>query len=131
MNETNLTNARLVGILRGLNDNIGARLLTKQLPAKLLYALNRSVPKVSEAYEAYNKSLLDLCKAYGVTPDTRGEVDQERKADLDKELAELLAQETTVALHTVSPDVLERCGEGVYEALTYGEVERLAWLVEE
>lgn len=131
MTERKLTNARLVGILNGLNDPTGAALLTKRLPAKLLYALHRSLPEVSGAYNAYTETLETLCKGYGVTPQTRSEVEPERRDALNRELAELLGQETAVLLHTVPPDVLECCGEGVYEALTYAEVERLAWLLEE
>lgn len=131
MTERQLTNAALIPILNGLGDEVGQRLRDKRLPARLLYALHRNLPEVRAAYRAYGQALAELCRGYGVTLETLDQVAPERKAELERALAELLAQETAVRLHPVSPRELERCGQEGYDALTYDEVERLAWLLEE
>lgn len=129
MTEKTMTNSRIVSILRAMGDDTGLALREKHLPIKLLYALRRSLPEIEAAYRVYDASLADLCKRYGVTPNTLEDCAKDRQAELAEEINELLATETTVRVHTVGPDVLDKCGEGVYDPLSFAELDRLWWLI--
>lgn len=129
--EKTMKNSYIVSILSGMNSAEGRALQDKHLPIKLLYALRRSLPEVEAAYKAYLTSLTDICNRYGTTPDKTTAADPSQQADLAAEVTELLNTETTVRVHTVPAEVLDTCGEGGLDPLTYKDVDRLWWLMEE
>lgn len=131
MTEKTMKNSYVVSILSSMNDSDGKALQSKRLPIKLLYALRRSLPEVEAAYKAYYTALTDICNRYGATPDRTTAEDPEQQAALSAEVVELLNTETTVRVHTVAPEVLDTCGVGGLDPLTYREVDRLWWLIEE
>lgn len=131
MTEKRFTNNQLIAILNQQNDEQGKALLAKKLPVKLLYAVRRSLPQVVEAYQAYHKTLEDICTNYGAAPDKLVAADPGQQGALADEIAALLNEEAAVQVHTVSPEVLDLCGNGTYDLLTYVEVDRLFWLLDE
>lgn len=131
MTEKTFTNNQLITILNRQDDDQGKALRAKKLPAKLLYAIRRSAPQMAEAYQAYHKALADICASYGATPDKIVAADPERQEALANEVVALINEKTTVRVHTISPEVLDLCGNGIYDALTYTEVDRLFWLIQD
>ena len=132
MTEKTMSNSRIIAILKIMGDDVGMALREKRLPIKLLYALRRSLPEIEAAYRVYDAGLVDICKRYGVTPNTLEDCAKDRQEQMAGELNELLATETTVRVHTVPPEVLDTCGTGGgFDPLTYAEVDRLWWLIEE
>lgn len=130
MTEKSMKNSHIVSILTGMGSAEGKALQDKRLPIKLLYALRRSLPEVEAAYKAYLASLTDICSRYGATPEKITAADQSQQADLVAEVTELLNTETAVRVHTVPAEVLDACGEGGLDPLTYKDVDRLWWLID-
>lgn len=130
MIEKQMKNSYILSILQALNDDTGKALYQKKLPAKLLYNLRRSLPEVDAAYKAYSESLNDICGRYGTTPDKLECKDEEERRQLLQEVAKLLGTETPVRVYTVPASTIEECG-GVYDPLTFAEIDRLWWLIEE
>lgn len=129
--EQKMKNSYVLSILKTMNDETGKALYKKKLPVKLLYNLRRSLPEVESAYSAYISSLKDICARYGTTPDKLECEDEEKHKQLLQELTKLLNTETPVRVYTVPAETVEECGGSVYDPLTFEEVDRLWWLIEE
>ena len=124
--EKHIKNRQLVGILNGLNDPGGRALLSKRLPAAVVFALRRNITWVESAYRdqpfwhrRYRQELVVLDRVYASRP------------ELEARLTELLDAETTVSVQAVSLDALSRCGDGGYDALSVADLDRLDWMLEE
>lgn len=131
MAEKQMKNSYIISVLNTMNDETGKALYKKKLPVKLLYNLRRSLPEVESAYSAYIGSLKDICARYGTTPDKLECEDEEKHKQLLQELTKLLNAETPVRVYTVPAETIEECGGGAYDPLTFEEIDRLWWLVEE
>lgn len=126
MESKKFTNAQIVTILDGVTGQKGRVMRDKNLPFKVLYALRRSVPEIEAAYKAYNATLQDICKKYGVTTAEAGRTDN---AECKAEVTALLETETSVNIHAIRPEVLEECNGDKYSTLTYNDIDRLWWLI--
>lgn len=131
MAEKTMRNSQIISIMKSMTDDAGKALLKKHLPAKLLYALRRSIPEIEKAYKVYADSLVDICGQYGTTPDKLHCEDAEQQRQLMSDLSELLSMETAVNVYTVEPEVLDRCGEGIYDPLSFDDMDRLWWFIAE
>lgn len=129
--EKTMHNSQIVAIMKAMTDDAGNALFKKRLPAKLLYALRRSIPEIEKAYKVYAASLTDICGQYGATPDKLQCEDAAQQEQLMSDLSELLTTETEVNVYTVAPELLEKCGEGVYDPLSFADMDRLWWLIAE
>jgi len=125
------TNAAIIGIMRVMNDEEIKTIKDKKLPVKLLYALRRSLPNITEAYKPYEETLNGICDKYGCTTEDCTPEKIAANPELSREITELLNEETEVTVHTVPESVIEQCGEGAYDALSLAELDRLWWLIEE
>ena len=126
--EKQLKNRQLVAILNGLHDEGGRALLSKRLPAAVVFALRRNITWVESAYRDYHTALSAICRAHGTAVEDIGKVTDPALAH---EVAELLDAETSVSVQAVSLDALSRCGDGGYDALSVADLDRLDWMLEE
>ena len=126
--EKQLKNRQLVTILNGLHDEGGRALLSKRLPAAVVFALRRNITWVESAYRDYHAALSAICRAHGTAVEDLGKV---ADPGLAHEVAELLDAETSVSVQVVPLDALSRCGDGGYDALSVADLDRLDWMLEE
>ncbi|MCC8063671.1 MAG: hypothetical protein LIO70_01135 [Clostridiales bacterium] len=131
MKEKHMTNNHIIAILKTMGDDVGLALREKHLPVKLLYALRRSLPEIEAAYRVYDSSLTEICQRYSVTPGSLEDCAEDKQAQMAAEINELLNTETTVRVHTIAPEALDTCGAGGFDPLTYAEIDRLWWLIDE
>ena len=128
-----LTNADILTILQVLQDETGKELLNKKIPVKLSYAIKYNLNLITKAYETYEETLKSLANQYGADLTKSGikAKTQEDQKLINEELTNLLNEKVDIEIHTVPIEVIEKCGEGTYDALSFSEIERIDWLIGE
>ena len=126
-----LRNSQILSFL-----NTYAEMKIKKLPVKLGYAVKKNVSAVRPASEAYSAEREDILSRYAqkdengqylVNDDCYVIPDQEGYA---KDIEELLKIETEVEIQKVTVDILEKCDDPRYDALTIEELTALEFMTE-
>lgn len=123
-----MSNSEIMEILRYYNSKEGAALRKKRLPVLSLYSLHWNIQKLNTAYRAYEMALVDVCRQYGCTIENMKVEDPEQQKALIQEVAALLEHETAVDVEMIDHEILNACGNGIYDPVTMEEYEHLAWM---
>ncbi len=125
MTTKTMTNAIILRLMQAMTDEIGLELRKKRLPVTLVYAMRRSISELEKVYGVYESTLKDICTQYNVSMS-----DFQNDEECAKEVVALLNLEVELPVHTVPTSVIEGM-DGTYDPLTYEEMDRLFWLLEE
>lgn len=123
------TNIQVVNILNASADEVGKGLREKHLPIRLIYSYQRSLKEMEAAYNAYNETRVALFGKYDADPSK--ELTGNEDPQFQKELVELLNMPVDVEVHVAPASVLDSVEAGNYDDLTWDELERLSWLLDD
>lgn len=104
--------------------NAKESLSVKRLPMKLSYALKLNYEKTSASLKAYIKQYEEIME------NLNNAKSKEEKEDFMEQISELLEAPVTDDIRKVVFDVIEKCDEEKFDALTVKELEAISFMIE-
>lgn len=127
-----LKNSEIVQFMNGV-----ARLKSKKLPAKVVYAVKKNIRSMEAAALVYNETFEEICdrcvkkdkNGKPQTKDGRFCFVKEKEEEFNTAVQELRDIETEIEVLTISLEELEKCDDSRYDPLSVEDMEALYFML--